>query len=115
MALPNYEKNIVSDISVTSYLKEGSVNAYKIGDLIIVKVFGSMEDKMPDIWTDYPIAKLNGVKASTISSAPIVDQATGLCADLQIEENSDTININKRAVSTIMGEWIRGELIFKKN
>lgn len=114
MALPNYEKNIVSDISVTSYLKEGSVNAYKIGDLIIVKVFGSMEDKMPDIWMDYPIAKLN-VQAGERATAPIVDQVTGLCADLQIEENSDTININKRAVSTIRGEWLRGELIFKKN
>lgn len=98
-------------LQVTSYLAEGSVNAFKIGNIVIVKIAGSMRNKMPDVWTDYPIAKLN-VQAGESATSAILDQDTGLCADAFINSNSDTIYINKRGVSSITGEWLRGQLIF---
>lgn len=101
-------------LQVTSYLTDGAVRAFKIGNIVIVEIHGSMQGKMPDVWTDYPIAKLN-VQAAQRATSTIVDQGTGLCADAWIDWGGDTIYINKRAVSSINGEWLRGQLIFIAN
>lgn len=101
-------------LQVTSYLTDGTVRAFKIGNIVIVEINGSMQGKIPNAWTDYPIAKLN-VQAGERATAPIVDQVTGLCADAYIDSNSDTIYINKRASSSITGDWLRGQLIFIAN
>ena len=101
-------------LQVTSYLTNGAVRAFKIGNIVIVEINGSMQGKIPNAWTDYPIAKLN-VQAGERATTPIVDQGTGLCADAWIDWGSDTIYINKRAVSSIAGEWLRGQLIFIAN
>ena len=101
-------------LQVTSYLTDGAVRAFKIGNIVIVEINGSMQGKIPNAWTDYPIAKLN-VQAGERTTTPIVDQGTGLCADAWIDWGSDTIYINKRAVSSIAGEWLRGQLIFIAN
>lgn len=101
-------------LQVTSYLTDGAVRAFKIGNIVIVEINGSMQGKIPNAWTDYPIAKLN-VQAGERATTPIVDQVTGLCADAWIDWGSDTICINKRAVSSINGEWLRGQLIFIVN
>ncbi|MBR0428200.1 MAG: hypothetical protein IJK18_08400 [Clostridia bacterium] len=101
-------------LQVTSYLAEGTVRAFKIGNIVIVEIHGSMRGQMPDVWTDYPIAKLN-VQAGERATSTIVDQSTGLCADATIGWDSDTIYINKRGNSSIDGEWLRGQLIFIVN
>lgn len=101
-------------LQVTSYLTDGTVRAFKIGNIVIVEIHGSMQGKMPDAWTNYPIAKLN-IQAGQRATSAIVDQITGLCADAWIDLGGDTIYINKRAVSSINGDWLRGQLIFIAN
>lgn len=104
-----------TNISLTSYAVSGDVIAKKIGNLVIVEIHCSMENLMPNVWTNYNLAKLYGVTAKYRMNSPVVDQSTGLCADVTIEPNSDTIVINKRNVSSINGEWLRGQLIFIAN
>ena len=105
---------IYESLGLTSYLTDGTVRAFKIGNIVIVEIHGSMQGQIPNVWTDYPIAKLN-IQAKERMATTIVDQGTGLCVDAFIESNSDTIYINKRAVSSINGEWLRGQLIFVAN
>lgn len=110
------EINILdTNISLTSYAVSGDVIAKKVGNLVIVDINCSKQGQMTDMWTDYAIAKLNGVTAKYKMTTTIVDQNTGLCADAYIDSNSDTIYINKRASSSINGEWLRGQLIFITN
>ena len=101
-------------LQVTSYLTDGTVRAFKIGNIVIVEIHGSMQGQMPNVWTDYPIAKLN-IQAGERATSTVVDQVTGLCVDATIDWDSDTIYINKRAVSSINGDWLRGQLIFVAN
>lgn len=103
------------NISVTSYAISGDILAKKIGNLVIVDINCSKQGQMTDAWTDYAIAKLNDVTAKYKMTTTIVDQTTGLCADAYIDSNSDTIYINKRASSSITGDWLRGQLIFIAN
>jgi hypothetical protein len=110
------EINILdTNISLTSYVVIGDVIAKKVGNLVIVDINCSKQGQMTDMWTDYAIAKLNGVTAKYKMTTTIVDQNTGLCADAYIDSNSDTIYINKRGASSINGEWLRGQLIFIAN
>lgn len=110
------EINILdTNISLTSYAVSGDVIAKKVGNLVIVDINCSKQGQMTDTWNDYAIAKLNGVTAKYKMTTTIVDQSTGLCADAYIDSNSDTIYINKRASSSINGEWLRGQLVFIVN
>ena len=103
----------VGNISLTTTLEQGRATAYRIGNIVIVTIDGSKT--LPKTWTDYTIVTLNGVTAKDLYLAPIVDQSTGLCANISIGQNSNVIYINKRAASSIHGEWLRGQLIFVAN
>ena len=103
----------VGDISLTTNLESGRATAYRIGKIVIVTITGSKT--LSAIWTDYTIITLNGVTAKDQYLAPIIDQNTGLCADMAIERNSNVIKINKRAVSSINQGYFRGQLIFVAN
>lgn len=104
-----------TNITVESYLESGWITAKKIANLVIVTISGSMQNTLQNTWTDYTVAKLNGITSKYEANAPIVDQNIGLCADILISANSNEISINKRAVSSITGEWLRGQLLFIAN
>lgn len=103
----------VGDISLTTNLESGRATAYRIGNIVIVTITGSKT--LSADWVDYPIITLNGVTAKDQYLAPIIDQNTGLCADMAIEQNSNVIKINKRAVSSINQGYFRGQLVFVAN
>lgn len=103
----------VGDVSLTTTLESGRATAYRIGNVVIVNIYGPK--KLPSDWTDYDLVTLNGVTAKNVNNAPIVDQNTGLCADISIAQNSNVIKINKRGASSITGSWLRGQLIFVAN
>ena len=103
----------VGDVSLTTNLESGRATAYRIGNIVIVTLTGSKT--LSADWVDYPIITLNGVTAKDQYLAPIIDQNTGLCADMAIERNSNVIKINKRAVSSINQGYFRGQLIFVAN
>jgi hypothetical protein len=103
----------VGDVSLTTTLEGGRATAYRIGNVVIVNIYGPK--KLPSDWTDYDLVTLNGVTAKNVNNAPIVDQNTGLCADISIAQNSNVIKINKRGASSITGSWLRGQLIFVAN
>lgn len=104
-----------TNITVESYLESGWITAKKIANLVIVTISCRMQNTLQNMWTDYTVAKLNGITSKYEANAPIVDQNTGLCADILISANSNEILINKRAVSSITGEWLRGQLLFIAN
>lgn len=103
----------VGGISLTTNLESGYAIAYRIGNIVIVTITGNKT--LSADWTDYTIITLNGVTAKYQYQAPVIDQNTGLCADMTIEENSNVIKINKRAVSSINQGYFRGQLIFVAN
>lgn len=103
----------VGGISLTTNLESGYAMAYRIGNIVIVTLTGGKT--LSKNWVDYPIITLNGVTAKYQYQAPIIDQNTGLCADMTIAENSNVIKINKRAVSSINQGYFRGQLIFVAN
>ena len=103
----------VGDISLTTNLENGYATAYRIGNIVIVTIFGTKT--LSTAWTDYTIVTLSGVTAKDLYQAPIIDQNTGLCADIYISQNSNVIKINKRAVSSINQGYFRGQLIFVAN
>lgn len=103
----------VGDISLTTNLEAGRATAYRIGNIVIFTITGSKT--LSATWTDYTIATLNGVTAKDQYLAPIIDQNTGLCADMAIERNSNVIKINKRQVSSINQGFFRGQLVFVAN
>lgn len=117
MALPNYEKKVngekITDISVSTNISSGWINAKKIGNIVIVHFCAQIE--LPDAWTNYTVATLNGVTAKYESYTTIVNQISGLCADANIMPNSNEIKVNKRGASSVTGEWFRGQLIFIAN
>lgn len=103
----------VGGISLTTNLESGYAMAYRIGNIVIVTITGAKT--LSEDWVDYPIITLNGVTAKYQYQAPIIDQNTGLCADMTIAENSNVIKANKRAVSSINQGYFRGQLIFVAN
>lgn len=103
----------VGGISLTTNLENGRATAYRIGNVVIVTITGTKT--LSATWTDYTIITLNGVTAKDQYLAPIVDQNTGLCADMTIAKNSNVIKINKRGVSSINQGYFRGQLIFVAN
>ena len=103
----------VGNVSLTTTLQTGRATAYRVGNIVIVNIYGQKD--LPSAWTDYTIVTLSGVTAKDLYQAPIVDQSTGLCADIFISQNSNVIKINKRAVSSINQGYFRGQLIFVAN
>lgn len=103
----------VGDISLTTNLEDGRATAYRIGNIVIVTIYGTKT--LSTAWTDYTIVTLSGVTAKDLYQAPIIDQSTGLCADIFISQNSNVIKINKRAVSSINQGYFRGQLVFVAN
>ena len=103
----------VGNISLTTTLQNGNATAYRVGNIVIVNITG--QKNLPSDWQDYDLVTLSGVTAKIFNGAPIVDQDTGLCADIFINQNSNVIKINKRGVSSITGRWLRGQLVFMAN
>ena len=103
----------VGNISLTTTLIDGNATAYRVGNIVIVTING--QKNLPSYWTNYDVVTLSGVTAKKGTASAIVDQDTGLCADMSIDDNSNVIKINKRGTSSITGRWLRGQLIFLAN
>lgn len=101
------------NLSVTSHMNAGSVTAFRMGNLIIVNIRAGKT--LASSWTDYDAVTISNFTAKVEASAPIVDQNTGLCADIFISANSNVVKINKRNVSGISDGYFRGQLVFVAN
>lgn len=104
--------NLQTDVSlsVNSNLTSGTITAKRVGKLVIVNISGSLS--VPNTWTAYTLCTITGVLSKDDTISTVVDQGTGLCADIVIPANSNVISLNKRNASNITGGWFRGQIIF---